>query len=247
MGRIPHGIRLGLDEFKRVYIERRKPGSPFRQELEKDLERMEAIFADNSLDRAFRVIDRALKTQPESQQMTAGWWLCGIVKFRWDSRCLPKETETQVKKRHREISRKIQELTSLLKEELSIGRGSKDGDFTLSDLADLVKRLTTLKAALKKGIVPLFEYEFPMSVQRITKGTPDNIFFYKLVQWFQYWTDADNLGLAKDIFVACLRLDQDWAECEQEREAEDMDDVSEEIDRRAESARRYWYNGQTEK
>jgi hypothetical protein len=250
MGRIPHGIKLGLDRFTKVHIERRQPYSSFRQEKEKELERLDAIFADATLDRAFQVIDRALKIQPDSQQMVAGLDFCYTVNIQWDNRCLPKETGAQRQNRHKEIAKKIQELTPLLREERANYLGSKNGDVTYADLANMVEGLTKLRTTFKKGLDPLIEYVFPGPGQRITEGSADNIFFCKLTEWFYRWTGEDHPGHVKAIVKACLKLDRAWSEdgddddCEDVEflEIEDEDPREKKINRRAESARKYQHN-----
>jgi hypothetical protein len=257
MGRIPHGIKLGLDRYKKTYVERKSPCSLFRQEHEEKLERLEAILADDTLDRAFQVIDLALKNEPESQQEAAGFEFCILIIFRGGA--LPKEAAGQRKKRRMAIADKIRELNLLIREEMRQGEGYQDKTLNYSVLASTVESLEQIRQAIKKDPAPLFQKVSAHLPQRITGGASNNLFFGELADWFWRWTGEDHPGHVRSIFKACLMLDRDWAEedegCEEEElyeiEDEDLRDdmqaerdkvIEKETKRLAESARKYQHN-----
>jgi hypothetical protein len=249
---IPHCIRLYLDDFKAKEIDRLEPDSPFRRNHEDQIEKLEAILADQGMGKALKAIDAATKSLQDMEQLAAGYGFCLLIKFRGG--LLPKETPARRKKRRIELAEKIRELSSLIREEMRLAEGYQDNSLSCFMLSETVDRLSQIRRSIKKDPAPLIQRVSPHLPQRVTGGSPDNLFFCELVDWFMTWTGEENIRYVKDIFKACLRLDRDWAEEEEalfDIEDEDQEDDmrwdmevlhEKEIERRTENARRHWYD-----
>jgi hypothetical protein len=233
-------------------IDRMEPDSPFRRNHEAQKYKLEAILADQGASKALNVIDVAMKTRPDMEQLSAGSEFCNLIFFRGG--LLQKETPAQRKNRRAKLAEKIRELNSLIREEVQQAEGYRDDFLSSFMLSETVDRLTRIRRSIKKDPAPLIQRTSPHLPQRETDGSPDNLFFCELVDWFITWTGEENIRYVKDIFKACLRLDRDWAEEEEalfDIEDEDQrDDMrwdmealqEKEIKRRTESARRHWYD-----